>query len=247
MAVKEYSLKRDGNIQLTPNFKVREFACKDGSDKILIDDALPKALQAVRDNMKLVGIEVGSLNIVSGYRTPSHDKAVGGTGSGSHTRGWAADFNVKNKAGKVIPGIYAQCVAQLLGIKGIEHISGDTNTHIDNTRADKWWAQQKGKPGSFTYPLVADFFATDWARNAGIKKPVSNPYPVPTTTLSRGSKGNGVKWLQTELNARGYKLTVDGSFGPATEAAVRHFQSANKPLVVDGKVGSVTRKALGVR
>ncbi len=48
MSVKTYNLAGDGNKQLTENFKVREFACHDGSDKILIDDNLPKLLQASR-------------------------------------------------------------------------------------------------------------------------------------------------------------------------------------------------------
>lgn len=40
MAIKSYSLKLDGNRNLIDNFKVKEFACKDGTDVILIDDAL---------------------------------------------------------------------------------------------------------------------------------------------------------------------------------------------------------------
>ena len=32
MAVKTYSVSKDGNTYLSANFRVREFACKDGSD-----------------------------------------------------------------------------------------------------------------------------------------------------------------------------------------------------------------------
>ena len=35
MALKAYSLARDGALHLTPHFRVREFACRDGSDPIL--------------------------------------------------------------------------------------------------------------------------------------------------------------------------------------------------------------------
>lgn len=38
MSVKTYSVKRDGNIKLSSNFTVNEFACHDGSDTVLIDD-----------------------------------------------------------------------------------------------------------------------------------------------------------------------------------------------------------------
>ena len=41
------------------------------------------------------------------------------------------------------------------------------------------------------------------------------------------------------LNDKGYKLSVDSDFGPATEAAVRAYQKANH-LEVDGEVGEKT-------
>jgi hypothetical protein len=53
-------------------------------------------------------------------------------------------------------------------------------------------------------------------------------------TLKRGSKGQYVRDLQAILG-----ITVDGDFGPKTEAAVRAFQ-ARTGLVVDGKVGAYT-------
>ena len=40
MAIKQYSLKKDGAKQLSPAFRVREFRCRDGTDTILIDEAL---------------------------------------------------------------------------------------------------------------------------------------------------------------------------------------------------------------
>ena len=60
-----------------------------------------------------------------------------------------------------------------------------------------------------------------------------------TNNLRRGSKGEDVSVLQTALNQYGYGLAVDGSFGPATQAAVRDYQSKNG-LTVDGVVGTQT-------
>ena len=40
MAVKIYSYKADKNKKLSAHFKVKEFRCKDGSDKILINSDL---------------------------------------------------------------------------------------------------------------------------------------------------------------------------------------------------------------
>lgn len=61
--------------------------------------------------------------------------------------------------------------------------------------------------------------------------------------LVRGNKGAEVSALQTKLNKLGYKLAVDGSFGPATEAAVKDFQTKHG-LEVDGKAGPLTMAAL---
>lgn len=63
--------------------------------------------------------------------------------------------------------------------------------------------------------------------------------PMPSTDgiLRRGSKGQAVKTLQTNLNTvQNAKLTADGDFGPATDKAVRAFQSAHR-LTVDGEYG----------
>lgn len=80
-----------------------------------------------------------------------------------------------------------------------------------------------------------------------------NPYEEPTLTVKTGSKGDTVKWVQWELNDAGIKevsldgkkkiVEIDGDFGPITDAAAREFQKKHG-LVVDGKVGPVTRKAL---
>ena len=58
-------------------------------------------------------------------------------------------------------------------------------------------------------------------------------------TLKNGAKSNAVSALQGVLNNRSQSLAVDGSFGPATLAAVKSFQKA-RGLEVDGVVGHVT-------
>lgn len=59
----------------------------------------------------------------------------------------------------------------------------------------------------------------------------------------RGSTGEPVRSVQYNLRAHGHTVTVDGDFGPNTEAAVRAFQSANG-LASDGIVGNHTFPAL---
>lgn len=71
-------------------------------------------------------------------------------------------------------------------------------------------------------------------------KPTGNPYAMPTKNIKKGARGNDVRWLQYELNRRGYHLVCDGIFGAKTDEAVRAFQADNG-LVPDGIVGVLTR------
>ncbi|MGW8885190.1 peptidoglycan-binding protein [Streptomyces sp. NPDC055749] len=65
-----------------------------------------------------------------------------------------------------------------------------------------------------------------------------------TPTLTQGSSGDAVKRLQRALTAAlGTTVGIDGSFGPATDTAVRSYQSS-RGLSVDGSVGGATWGAL---
>jgi putative chitinase len=67
--------------------------------------------------------------------------------------------------------------------------------------------------------------------------------PAGRPALQRGSDNESVTELQTLLQKWGYPIAVDGSFGAATELAVRQFQQSCN-LVADGIVGARTWLAL---
>ena len=89
MAIKQYSLAKDGARQLSPAFKVREFRCRDGSDVVMIDESLVVLLQCIREHFGK------PITITSGYRTAAHNAAVGGAKSSQHLLGRAADIQVQ--------------------------------------------------------------------------------------------------------------------------------------------------------
>jgi peptidoglycan hydrolase-like protein with peptidoglycan-binding domain len=63
-------------------------------------------------------------------------------------------------------------------------------------------------------------------------------------TISEGATGDVVRRLQRALRRTpNLSLTVDGNFGPLTQAAVEEFQQG-AGLVVDGVVGPLTWNAL---
>lgn len=62
----------------------------------------------------------------------------------------------------------------------------------------------------------------------------------------KGSTGATVTEIQTRLKAWGYYTgAVDGTYGSATEKAVKYFQQSNG-LTADGQAGSETLAALGL-
>jgi murein L,D-transpeptidase YcbB/YkuD len=68
-------------------------------------------------------------------------------------------------------------------------------------------------------------------------------WPALIVLVGSGSRGDPVRAIQRQLNARTASLAVDGRFGPQTALAVRRFQQANG-LLVDGIVGPNTWYAL---
>lgn len=64
--------------------------------------------------------------------------------------------------------------------------------------------------------------------------------PAGRPTLRRGDRGPDVQAIQRAVGA-----APDGTFGPATETAVRGFQ-ARHGLAVDGVVGPATWRAAGL-
>ena len=47
MSVGTYSLAREGDKLLSPHFRVREFACRDGADLVKIDTDLVELLERI--------------------------------------------------------------------------------------------------------------------------------------------------------------------------------------------------------
>ena len=125
--IKVYSLRTDGNKSLSTNFKVKEFACQDKSDTVVLHtDFIADKLQKIRSYFNK------PITINSAYRTPTHNKKVGGSSNSYHVKGRAFDIVVKG----VTPNEVAK-YAQSIGIKGIIRYSW--GVHVDS-RATKYWA-----------------------------------------------------------------------------------------------------------
>ena len=108
--IKSYILNRDGNEQLTKHFKVKEFACKDGSPVVFIDEYLCEILEILRNKLGKPVI------INSGYRTPEWNKKCNGAKYSYHMRGMAADIRVDGMTAKGIAKKLDEIVPEGCGI-----------------------------------------------------------------------------------------------------------------------------------
>jgi Putative peptidoglycan binding domain len=103
-----------------------------------------------------------------------------------------------------------------------------------------WAAGAFGGGGS---PPTRPVTTTTQARPTTASPAPASAQP-PATTLTPGNSGRQVKRLQRALAQLGYSPgRVDGSYGPATENALKRFQQANG-LQPDGVLGPKTLKAL---
>ncbi len=248
--VKTYSLKTNGNLKLSENFKVSEFRCNDGSDKILIDTDLVELLQKIRDKFKK------PININSGYRTPTYNAKIGGADNSYHTLGRAADIAVS--------GISPQDVAEYcesIGVRGIG--CGANYVHVD-TRTTIYYWRYVGTT-TRTYPVstfiesnaaiiktIQRFLNSNYSLTLSVdgivgsktKAAIKNALKNNNGVVKMNSVGKSVYLLQSALYSLNYDPKgFDGIFGNGTKLAVVSFQKEKK-LSPDGIVGEKTWAAL---
>lgn len=127
--INAYSKAKDGNKKLSTNFKVKEFACKDGSDAVLVAPRLVMVLQSIRSHF---GVPVV---IRSAYRTPQYNEQVDGAEHSQHCYGTAADIVVRGKTPAAVAA-YARELMPDWGGVGVYSQKGFTHIDIREARAD---------------------------------------------------------------------------------------------------------------
>ena len=169
----------NNSTQLSPHFNVMEFRCQcGGNHETLISSELIEKLEAL-----YATLNCSKIIVTSGYRCPEHDKAVGGTSSGQHTKGTAADVCCYGQDGQPISSKTVCCKAQNLGFTGIANITSSYQyTHLDVRTSGKWYGDEVHGNGTVT---------EDFYKYFGIKKATE------TTSIL---KGIDVSYCQNEVD-----------------------------------------------
>lgn len=127
--INAYSKKKDGGKKLSTNFKVSEFACKDGSDAVLVAPRLVMVLQSIRSHFG------APVTIHSAYRTPQYNNKVGGVAHSQHCYGTAADISVNGRTPAQVAA-YARELMPDWGGVGVYAKNGFTHIDVREKKTD---------------------------------------------------------------------------------------------------------------
>ena len=109
-----------------PNFSPQEMACR-GTGKLMIDPSSMDKLQALRTRLGK------PLIVNSAYRSPEHNKAVGGAPGSQHLLAKAFDVRMENHD----PAQFER-EARAVGFTGFGHYPKSNFMHIDTGPARRW-------------------------------------------------------------------------------------------------------------
>ncbi len=94
--------KENQDTDVSPHFKLKQFICKQDPVKdfpkyVVLEERLVLKLEAILEHVNRLGFSADTLNVMSGYRTPYYNHAIGDVQYSMHQWGGAADIYVDPK------------------------------------------------------------------------------------------------------------------------------------------------------
>ncbi|MDD6040686.1 MAG: peptidoglycan-binding protein, partial [Clostridia bacterium] len=195
--------------------------------------------------LALISAKVQALDNASSGESPSGSgSSSGSSSSGGFTRtlrrGYTGDDVVRVQTRlkelgyytKAIDGVYG--LGSMAAVKAFQERNGLSADGLAGSRTFE-------KLFSSSAIAANGSSASDGSSSGGGSSSGDGTTTYPR--LAEGSKGEEVTAMQRALKSLNYPVEVDGSFGPATTAAVKLFQGANG-LTADGVAGNATLSLL---
>lgn len=169
-----------------------------------------------------------------GYRNKGYDFTI--TSSTAFDHKWIPERNIFESISQVVDELFADYLSRPNVRQPI------LTQYCDGQRVScpnwmtQWGSKSLGDQGYSAIEILRYYYGDDMYINTA--QEISGiPSSWPGYTLEIGSSGQKVRQMQEQLNviAGAYpaipKVTVDGIYGPATEASVRKFQQVfNLPV-----------------
>lgn len=89
--------RENEDMYLTPHFQLKQFVCKQGSNYpkyIVLKEVLLDKLEFLLDEVNKKGFNADTFYVLSGYRTPYYNQAIGNVRYSRHVFGDAADIYI---------------------------------------------------------------------------------------------------------------------------------------------------------
>jgi Peptidase M15 len=99
--------KENRETRLSPHFTLAQFLCKEDTTNsfpkyVLVKERLPLKLEAILEHVNAMGFEIDTLHVMSAFRTPYYNHAIGDVQYSLHQWGSAADIYIDpQKAGRM--------------------------------------------------------------------------------------------------------------------------------------------------
>jgi uncharacterized protein YcbK (DUF882 family) len=127
-------------MKLTKNFSKSEFDSKDGAE---MPSNVLCNIRELATNLQVLRATLGkSIKINSGYRSPSHNKKVGGVSNSQHVKGTASDIVVSGLSPKQVAVTIEKLIAEGKMKEGGIGIY-NTFTHYDIRGTKARWDYRK--------------------------------------------------------------------------------------------------------
>ena len=91
--------KENENTRVSPHFTLKQFLCKEDTSRqypkyVVLKERLPMKLEMVLEHVNEMGFAADTLHVMSAYRTPYYNHAIGDVKYSMHQWGSAADIYV---------------------------------------------------------------------------------------------------------------------------------------------------------
>ena len=91
--------KDNEDTRVSPHFQLKQFICKEDTTStypkyVVLNERLPLKLEMVLEHVNAIGFAADTLHVMSGYRTPFYNHAIGDVKYSMHQWGSAADIYV---------------------------------------------------------------------------------------------------------------------------------------------------------
>ena len=202
-------------------FSPEELACR-GTGKIKIDE---EALGKLENLRELLG---KPMIINSAYRSPEHNRKVGGAKSSNHMQGVAFDVRMDNHD----PEYFEKC-ARKCGFTGFGYYPASGFMHIDTGRPRVWGTKFKSRPTRFKPDEVAP---------EKINKSATAQTGVATATVDAGFIAAEAQEIMEKANEGKEQLTSGDFVGIAFGVIIllgllfmlyRRWVAAGRPKISD--------------